>query len=333
MVKDVLMFRVRSTQCLPVNFYEFVEEIADGLGALYGPRAADHYRQNAESSIQAALKHPSVRCAAAFAGDQECPSPEAAAMLLSVSRHSVAQFSLVHVLHRYTGMSLEGQLITYMVSALRQSGTDGIVCESLPMANLDLEGAFRGLGFQRTERLLMSSPLRTDGLARPTLKESVPLAPEDLPGLADTIVDAYREHPGRWLHSEVRSVANALTFLQSALHGGYGATRASFCRVVRREGHVVAGIVGTEIVPGTGFVLQVAVRRACQGRGLGSLLMKEVAQCFCESGLERVALGVTADNPARRLYERLGFRPLRTVNAYAWWNAAGDLVSSHARIV
>lgn len=327
------MFRVRSTQSLPANFPEFVEEIAEGLSELYGPGAGAHYRQNAESSIQAAMTHPSVRCAAVFTGDREDKPSDAAAMLLSVNRHAVAQFSLIHVLRRFTGMALEGQLVEYMVSSLRESGMSGIVCESLPMTAVDLDSPFRALGFQRVERLLMESPLRPDGLARPTLKESVPLTQEDLPGLADAIVDAYREHPGRWLHSEVRSIPNALAFVQSALHGGYGATRASFCRVVKREGRVAAGLVGTEIVPGTGFVLQVAVRRANQGRGLGTLLMKEVAQCFSESGLARMALGVTADNPARRLYERLGFRRLRTVNAYAWWNEVSDLVSSHARIV
>ncbi|MCC6488290.1 MAG: GNAT family N-acetyltransferase [Candidatus Hydrogenedentes bacterium] len=327
------MFRVRSIQSLPANFPEFLEEIAEGLSALYGHRAGAHYRQNAEMSIQTAMRHPSVQCAAVFAGDRECPRPDAAAILLAVTRHSVAQFSLVHVLGRFTGLALENQLITHMVSTLREGGVSGIVCESLPMTDVDLDGPFRALGFGQVERLLMECPLRPDGLARPTLKESVPLTPDDLPGLADTIVDAYRDHPGRWLHSEVRHVPNALAFLQSALHGGYGATRASFCRVVRRDGRVVAGLAGTEIVPGTGFVLQVAVRRANQGRGLGTLLMKEVAQCFCESGLERIALGVTAGNPARRLYERLGFRRLRTVNAYAWWDAAGDIVSSQARLV
>lgn len=35
--------------------------------------------------------------------------------------------------------------------------------------------------------------------------------------------------------------------------------------------------------------------------------------------LERLALGVTLANPARRLYERLGFETWRCVNAFAWW--------------
>ncbi|MCC6154607.1 MAG: GNAT family N-acetyltransferase, partial [Candidatus Hydrogenedentes bacterium] len=51
----------------------------------------------------------------------------------------------------------------------------------------------------------------------------------------------------------------------------------------------------------------------------GTQLILELAHCFREAGLERIALGVTNDNPARRLYERLGFRKILPVNAYVWW--------------
>ncbi len=47
--------------------------------------------------------------------------------------------------------------------------------------------------------------------------------------------------------------------------------------------------------------------------------MREAADAFRRQGLDRTALGVTVDNPARRLYERLGFAPIKPIDAYAWW--------------
>lgn len=69
----------------------------------------------------------------------------------------------------------------------------------------------------------------------------------------------------------------------------------------------------TEADRGYGFVdaftpeLSVAVRRSHRGRGLGTeLLARLLAQA--EKSCPAISLSVSPDNPARRLYERLGFR-------------------------
>jgi ribosomal protein S18 acetylase RimI-like enzyme len=77
-------------------------------------------------------------------------------------------------------------------------------------------------------------------------------------------------------------------------------------------------VLGAIIAPGTGFVLQVAVRREKQGHGLGTDLLRGLAAAFRDAGLRDVALGVTRGNPAEGLYARLGFEVLREVNAYVW---------------
>jgi GNAT superfamily N-acetyltransferase len=54
----------------------------------------------------------------------------------------------------------------------------------------------------------------------------------------------------------------------------------------------------------------VAVRDGHRGRGLGARLLERLADLARAAGYEQLSLSVDAANPARRLYERLGFREL-----------------------
>ncbi len=319
------MQRVEPLSRAPGNLGEFIDEIGEGLSELYGPDAATHYQLVAPQAIRASLTHPSVtavgaaRTAAALANREETRTCDGLAV--AVNRSKVAQVTLIHVLRGALERGSGPALIRGLVEQLRSKDVEGIICEAIPMAPLDLDGPFLSLGFRRIPRLLMIADLRAEGIARPTLKESRPLVREEVEALADVIVEAYRDHPGRDLHVEVRSHEGAVAFLESAMVGAFGTTRAAFTRVVQRDGRIVAGLVGSEIAPGVGFVLQVVVEPPYQNRGLGAVLLREVAQCFCEAGFRQIALGVTVGNPARRLYERLGFRQQRAVNAYVWWRS------------
>ncbi len=66
--------------------------------------------------------------------------------------------------------------------------------------------------------------------------------------------------------------------------------------------------------PGYGYVaddvpeVSVAVRRGRRGAGIGTALVGRLMADVAAAGYRRVSLGVHPLNPARRLYERLGFR-------------------------
>ena len=70
--------------------------------------------------------------------------------------------------------------------------------------------------------------------------------------------------------------------------------------------------------PGYGYVrddipeLAVGVLAGHRGRGTGTVLVAGLAQVARQQGLPGVSLSVEPDNPAWRLYERLGFRDVGT---------------------
>lgn len=76
----------------------------------------------------------------------------------------------------------------------------------------------------------------------------------------------------------------------------------AYCRLFTTEDH------------GHGYVddetpeLAVGVRVGWRGSGVGTRLLEELAAASREEGYRRLSLSVDTDNPARRLYERLGYR-------------------------
>ena len=71
--------------------------------------------------------------------------------------------------------------------------------------------------------------------------------------------------------------------------------------------------------PGYGFVdatvpeVGMGVVRQWRGRGVGTLLLAALVEVAREQGVEALSLSVEADNSARRLYERFGFRTVGKV--------------------
>ncbi|MBI4557612.1 MAG: GNAT family N-acetyltransferase [Candidatus Hydrogenedentes bacterium] len=310
---DCGMLHLRRIKEVPPNYGEFVDEVAAGLAGLYGPPAAEEYRCEAVRLLQTALGNPLVDAVAFRDGSR------VAALLLAVLRDSIGQISFLHVLRRYLGRSLEARLIEEAVATFQAGGVEAIVSECVTFSSLNVDDTYQRLGFEKIERLLMSAPLNEPSLQSPSELESVVYTQRAWPALADVIAEAYREHPDRRLHFEVRNPEAALQLVRNCAAGIYGAAEPEFVRAVHRDGRPVAAILGCRAAPGVGFVLQLAVRPEFRRQGIGSLLLRESAEVFRRRGYDRIALGVTRNNPARRLYESLGFDPKKTVDAYVWW--------------
>ncbi|MCP4644703.1 MAG: GNAT family N-acetyltransferase [bacterium] len=306
------MLTLRKLSTVPPNMADYMNEIAQGLTELYGPRAADAYRLNAERQLQITLTHPSVL---AFCVMKDNVT---AGLCLAARRGDIGQVSFIHVLQRFARHGIEDALIERVVHKLREGRPAGIVSESIPFCHVDRDRTYESLGFTRWDRQVMTAPLDASPLDPPSPDGRV-AREEDAADVGDVIADAYRDHPERLLHADVRTPEHALGFVRSAMHGGYGRVPTGFIRTLHRDDRAVGAIVGCEVAPGVGFILQVAVRPEYRGRHLGRQLIRELAQRFREAGYDRMALGVTLDNPALRLYQRLAFTPARRINAYTWW--------------
>jgi GNAT superfamily N-acetyltransferase len=76
----------------------------------------------------------------------------------------------------------------------------------------------------------------------------------------------------------------------------------AYCRLFTEEDHGYGYI--DEVTP----EVAIGVRHGNRGRGIGAELLTRLADAAKASGFERLSLSVEARNPARRLYERLGYR-------------------------
>jgi hypothetical protein len=81
-----------------------------------------------------------------------------------------------------------------------------------------------------------------------------------------------------------------------------------------RRPEICGTIQGVAESGGVGAIQNVGITAAHRGKGLGSILVWHCLSGFKQAGLQRVFLEVTAQNtPAIRLYQRIGFRRVKTV--------------------
>jgi GNAT superfamily N-acetyltransferase len=139
----------------------------------------------------------------------------------------------------------------------------------------------------------------------------------DLEHIKRALFVAVSWNPGRELPPYEFAIAHPEL---ARYHEGWG--RPGDLAVVAEAGGDVVGAslcrLFTAADHGHGFVddetpeLAVAVWEGKRGEGIGTRLMEAIEDAARSDGRGRISLSVDADNPARRLYERLGYEELST---------------------
>jgi [ribosomal protein S18]-alanine N-acetyltransferase len=94
--------------------------------------------------------------------------------------------------------------------------------------------------------------------------------------------------------------------------------------VIAEAGDAALGYCFWEIHDGAAVLASIYVAPEQRGRGIGRQLLERFAADARAQGLARLALGVKPDNPARRLYERAGFRFTHDAGGYRHYARAAD---------
>ena len=127
--------------------------------------------------------------------------------------------------------------------------------------------------------------------------------------LADFPSWASRDQVARFFHDTMKPFHDSLEDVQSAIDYAFvaGKGQGGFLMLAHEGEHVLGALLMLETGMG-GYVpphilLFVAVLPETRGRGIGGRLIRaSIAECTGD-----VKLHVEYDNPAKRLYERLGF--------------------------
>jgi ribosomal protein S18 acetylase RimI-like enzyme len=139
---------------------------------------------------------------------------------------------------------------------------------------------------------------------------------------AKLIFLAYANHIDGDINDQYRSKSGALRFLKNIilLPGcGQFVPGASFVLHMPGSDELLGAVLTSEVSPGVGHTTQLCVIPGHQGHGLGRALMVTAVDALRGLKFHELTLTVTSVNDtAVRLYEKLGFRTLKSFTAGVW---------------
>ncbi|MBN1965330.1 MAG: GNAT family N-acetyltransferase [Anaerolineae bacterium] len=211
-------------------------------------------------------------------------------------------------------------LLEYVMAALRSNLLpDGIYAE-LPALQPMIREALHAAGFGEVARLILALDLGGHDwpVALPLGYGLRAWRPADLRPAARVIYQANLGTLDAMIIPELRTLASTRRIVQDTLYGRYGGFDRAASGVVLAGSHVVGVTLVTRRHRGEGFTAEICVLPAHQRRGLGRALLHHTHAALCAGGVGTATLGVTDGNPARLLYERVGYRQAGAIWTYVW---------------
>jgi GNAT superfamily N-acetyltransferase len=181
----------------------------------------------------------------------------------------------------------------------------------------------------RLRRLAYDMVVDLDTTAIPSLQPATGVSVEALDCDPKVIaIAATAATPPDHVDFEVWSGVDRTRYWRQLLagEGPCGAILPAASRLLRDENGVVVGAMAVAAMrasdwwPGDPWVPEIFVVPGFQELGLGGFLLGHAMRTCAAAGHSRLGLTVSDGNPARRLYERCGFRPFRST----WFIERGE---------
>lgn len=216
-------------------------------------------------------------------------------------------------------------LLTEMLDALRATPRiERIEAQLMPFGS-ELDPVFLSQYFQLYARQFMLLPLSQARLGNQPVSTGLRIEPwtdRAFDSAARLIQLAYADHVDSQINDQYRSEAGSLRFLRNiVLLPGCGQFLPEASFLIRpATGDPPVGLILTSTVDeGVGHTTQVCVMPGYQGHGVGRQLMEQSIEVLRRRNYESLSLTVTSVNTrAVGLYERLGFRTIKTFAAGVW---------------
>ena len=133
---------------------------------------------------------------------------------------------------------------------------------------------------------------------------------------------AYANHMDGEINDQYRSESGALKFLKNIiiLPGcGQFQSQASFVLRAPHSHELIGAVLTSAVAPGVAHATQICVMPGYQKNGLGRRMIEAAVAALRDSNFSALSLTVTAANlPAVHLYEKIGFRTIKTFTAGVW---------------
>ncbi len=217
------------------------------------------------------------------------------------------------------------RLLEEMLSTLRAAPHLRRIEAQLMPFGTPLDPAFVGQNFRLYQRQFMLLPLKEWTGESTPLPGGMRLERWDdryFQPCARLIHLAYAGHVDSEINDQYRTEGGALKFLKNIiLLPGCGQFQPDASFVVRPQAsdRLVAVVLTSCVSHGVGHTTQLCIMPGYQGQGVGRRLMAASVQALRSRRFHGLSLTVTSANaPAVRLYERMGFHTLKTFSAAVW---------------
>jgi len=227
----------------------------------------------------------------------------------------------LYVLKRHRSLAFEHALFQSTLDAMWQTpGVRRIESQLLMLADAATRRLPYPNWFQSFPRLFLEAPLPAALPQRKLSLTIVPWTESYQEATGRLIANSYEGHIDSQINDQYRSSTGARRFLTNIVqYPGCGTFFAPASFAATDRGTLCGASLSSLVSHDVGHVTQVCVAPSYQSTGLGYELMRKSMEAMAAHGCRAVSLTVTAANePAVRLYRKMGFVQKRGFSAYVW---------------